>query len=151
MAYIFLKEDVSNRLWLVSIAGLVGIIIACNPRYLGFNTNILLLVLSSILMASLDIVNKKYVIRESILGMMFYSSLITTMVSLIPVYIYWTTWQMPTLNNLFFLLILGLGSNLVLFLLLRSFRILKVSILAPFRYLELFFSIGLGYLVFGST
>ena len=51
---------------------------------------------------------------------------------------------------LFYLMVLGVGSNLILFCLLKAFYLVKVSSVAPFRYLELLISIALGYLVFSE-
>lgn len=150
MASIFLKEKVSMKLYLLTMVGLFGIFVALKPYDITLNMDMLLLVTAAILFASLDIINKKYIIKETMLSMLFYSSVITTLLALIPVLINIKSWQTPSMIDLFYLMILGLGSNLILFCLLKAFYLVKVSSLAPFRYLELLVSIALGYLVFGE-
>ncbi len=150
LAPIFLGEKVSLKLWVVTIISLIGIIITLNPSNFNFNTDSLLFVVATVLFASLDIINKKYVIKESMLSMLFYSSLVTTILGLFPVVINWRVWQMPKATDLFYLMILGAGSNAILYCLLKAFRLVKASSVAPFRYLELLFSLGLGYIVFND-
>ena len=150
MAPIFLKEKVSMKLWILTMVGLVGIVVTLNPHHVSFNADMLLLVVAAILFASLDIINKKYIVKETMLSMLFYSSVITTLLALIPVLIHIKSWQTPAMIDLFYLMVLGVGSNLILFCLLKAFYLVKVSSVAPFRYLELLISIALGYLVFSE-
>ena len=76
---------------------------------------------------------------------MYPSSLITTIISIIPLVL---NWKIPTFEDLFLLLILGAGSNVILFCLLKAYKIITVSSVAPLRYLELIFSIILGNIIF---
>ena len=57
---------------------------------------------------------------------------------------------MPTNRDIFYFIILGIGSNFILFCILKAFNTVKASVLAPLRYLELIFSMLLGYLVFND-
>lgn len=148
MAPIFLKEKLSMKLWFFAIFGLIGIIVTLNPHSVNLNINVLLLVIAAILFASLDIINKKYIIKETMLSMLFYSSVTTTLLSLIPVLIHIKSRQPLIMIDLLYLIVLGAGNNLVLFCLLNTFYLIKVSKVAPFRYLELLISILLGYFVF---
>ena len=148
LAPIFLGEKVSMKLWVVTIIGLVGIMIILNPSRLSFNINSLLFVVATILFASLDIINKKYIIKESMLSMLFYSSLVTAILGSLAIFISTATWQTPKIRDLIYLMLLGFGSNAILYCLLKAFRLVKASSVAPFRYLELLISLGLGYAVF---
>ena len=150
LAPIFLGEKVSIKLWIATIVGLIGIIITLNPGDFNFNTDSLLFVIATMLFASLDIMNKKYIIKESMLSMLFYSSLVTVILALFPILINWRMWQTPKITDLFYLMVLGIGSNAILYCLLKAFRLVKASSVAPFRYLELLFSLGFGYVVFND-
>ncbi|MBY0580645.1 MAG: DMT family transporter [Rickettsiales bacterium] len=145
LAATLLKEKVSIKLWVLSIIGLIGVVITLNPKGIEFNINSTYLIFAAGFFASLDIINKKYIIKESMLSMLFYSSLVTTIISMIPL-IY--NWKIPTFEDLFLLLILGSGSNAILFCLLKAYKIITVSSVAPLRYLELIFSIILGNIIF---
>ena len=150
LAPIFLGEKVSMKLWIVTIIGLIGIIITLNPSEFNFNTNSFLFVIATVLFASLDIINKKYIIKESMLSMLFYSSLVTTVLASFPIFMNRAIWQTPKASDLVYLMALGAGSNAILYCLLKAFRVVKASSVAPFRYLELLFSLGLGYVVFND-
>ncbi len=62
--------------------------------------------------------------------------------------VYFYNWITPTFNDLFYLFLLGITSNLILYCLLKSFKLIEVSSVAPYRYIELIFSAVLGYIIF---
>ena len=97
------------------------------------------------LFAILDIINKKIVTSEPIIIMLLYSSIVVAIISFIPMVLYW---ELPSIFDLFLLLILGINSNLVLFFILKAFILADISALAPYRYLELFVSGIASYLIF---
>lgn len=141
----FLKEKVTWQRWSVVIIGLLGIIITLNPNSGEFDIKILILLISALLFAILDIINKKIVTSEPMIIMLLYSSIVVASISFIPMVLYWET---PSIFDLFFLLILGINSNLVLFFILKAFILADISALAPYRYLELFVSGIASYLIF---
>jgi S-adenosylmethionine uptake transporter len=79
------------------------------------------------------------------LSMLFYSALVTTILSLYPALQFWST---PTIHELILLAILGTGSNLILYCLLKGFSMVNASAVAPYRYLELVLSAIFGFIIF---
>jgi len=147
LAVFFLKEDIIWQRWAVTIAGFIGIVVTLQPHAADFNPEVLIFVVAAIAFASLDIINKKFVVEESMISMLFYSAIITTMLSIAPAMLYWQT---PTYTELGLFLILGASSNLILFLILKAFALVDATALAPYRYLELIMSSSLGYMFFGD-
>ena len=145
LAPIFLKEKISLHLITATIIGFIGVLIILEPVSSDFNPYSLIMLISAFLFATLDIINKKYVAKESMLSMLFYSALITTIIAFFPAFYYWQT---ISLNELLICGCLGAGSNLILFCLLKSFNLVAASAVAPFRYLELIFSVILGFAFF---
>ncbi len=145
LAPIFLKEKVSGNLWSATIFGFVGVYFVLHPTTHDFNPFSLLMVMSAMLFAILDIINKKFVITETMLSMLFYSALVTATLAALPAYLYW----MP-MDYISWLLIvvLGAGSNLILYCILKAFSYVKASDVAPFRYLELVLSSVAGVFLF---
>ena len=141
----FLDETFNVIKVLVTIAGFIGIVIIINPASSDFNITSLMLVISAFLFASLDVINKKFISSESMLSMLFYSNLFAMLFSAAPGIYNWTS---PDAKTLLLLFILGAGANLILFCLLKSFSYIDVSAVSPYRYLELIFSISLGYIFF---
>lgn len=145
LAWIFLHEHIGWQRCVATILGFFGIIIVLNPSEVGFEPFALVLVLASLLFATLDIINKKFIIKESMLSMLFYSALIATLLSALPTYFVWET---PTLQQFSILLTLGISGNLILYCLLKAFSAMDASALAPFRYFELVISVIFGFLFF---
>ena len=147
LAPIILKESVPIKLWIITLISLVGIYITLSPHNIKFTSNSYQFVIAAILFATLDVINKKYITKETMLCMLFYSSLFTTIILFIPLS---NGFKIPAIRDIFCFIILGIGSNVILFCILKAFNIVKASVLAPLRYMELLFSISLGYLIFND-
>lgn len=148
LASIFLKEKVGLMRWFATIVGFIGIYIVLDPNSSSFHMHSLILLISALMFASLDVINKKYVIKETMLSMLFYSALATTVMSM-PFALY--KWVTPSIQELGLLFVLGGGANLILFMLLKAFALVDASAAAPFRYVELFLSVLLGYYFFNEV
>lgn len=145
LAPIFLKEQVTRPMWLATLMGFVGILFVLQPTYGSLQASALPFVLAALLFGLLDIINKKYVTQESMLCMLFYSTLVATVLLAYPAMY---AGPMPSQHALGWLLVLGVGSNLILYFLLKAFSLTSASSLAPFRYLELLIAMGVGYVLF---
>ncbi|AIF82066.1 hypothetical protein I862_07560 [endosymbiont of Acanthamoeba sp. UWC8] len=148
LAPLFLKEKVSLELWLATLIGFVGVYVTLNPHHASFNPYSLVLILAALMFASLDIINKKFVVQETMIGMLFYSALVTTLLGAYPAY---KVWVEPTAKEVMLLALLGVGSNLILYFILKAFTLVNASSLSPYRYLELVFSASIGYLLFAEV
>ena len=147
LASIFLQESVTWSMWIATLMGFGGIVLVLPPIHWSFSSTFVLFISAAMLFGLLDIINKKYVEQESMLCMLFYSTLTATLLLALPaMYV----GHMPTGYTLLWLLGLGIGSNLILYFLLKSFTLTTVSSLAPFRYLELLISTVVGYVFFGD-
>ena len=146
LARFFLKEQVSTKLWIVTIIGFLGVIITTNPQNMRFDLMSTVFVVASLIFAIIDIINKKYSNEESMLSMLFYSCLITAVLGLITVI---PVWQMPRTKDLILLSILGTLSNAILFCIIKAFRTIEVSKTSVLRYFELIISVVLAYFIFG--
>ena len=146
LAKIFLNEQVGWQRWAANLFGFIGILISIHPTGNAFNPMVLILILSTIMFAFLDIINKKLLIEdEDLLSMLFYSGLGTAVLGFIPALL---TWKTPTLKELFFLLLLGGGGSFLLFCLLKAFLATNVSALQSFRYSEFVLSAFFGLIIF---
>jgi len=145
LASFFLNENIIWQRWVVTVLSFIGIVVILNPRAIDFNPYTLIFVAASIAFSILDIINKKYVIEESILSMLFYSALVTAILSMSLTIYYWQT---PKLKEIALLFILGGSANLILFFILKAFTLSDITALAPYRYLELIFSSIAAYFIF---
>ncbi len=141
----FLNEMVIWQRWVVTFVAFVGLVINLTPSLEDFNLEVLIFVISAIAFAVLDVINKKYVIQESMISMLFYSAIITALFALPFAIKYWV---IPTIEELILLFVLGASTNLILFFLLKAFAIVDVTALAPYRYFELIISAIIAYIIF---
>lgn len=148
LASFFLKENIIWQRWVATILGFIGIALALGVTDNQFSTSSLIFIVSAIGFASLDIINKKFVIEETMLSMLFYSAIVTTMLSIIPAAMHWKT---PTLNQLVLFLILGASANLILFFILKAFSLIDATAVAPYRYTELLLSSFIGFFIFDES
>jgi S-adenosylmethionine uptake transporter len=146
LAVLFLHEKVSLSKWAATLLGFVGIILILNLKNIGqLRFSDFGLLLAAICFASLDIINKKYVAKESIFSMLFYSSLGIILLASPQTISYWVR---PTFGQILYLIGLGAGANLLLYFILLAFKRVDASTLAPFRYIEVIISSLLAYLFF---
>jgi len=157
MAAVFLKEKVGWQRTLATLVGFAGIFTVVYGSstdtdffnsLLTLNNGTWYLMFAALLFAMSDIVNKKYVSKESNLSMLFYIALGTAIFAFFPAKL---AFEMPTLKEFGLLFILGAGGNLILFFLLKAFSATDVSALAPYRYTELFFAGLFGFLFYSEV
>lgn len=160
MASAFLKERVGWQRSLATLTGFFGIFVIMlgsdqntdsiiafleSPDTDSETAGTWMLLGSVIAFAMSDIVNKKYVSKESNLSMLFYIALGTATLS---AFFVAPIWVMPTTAEFLSLFCLGAGGNLILFFLLKAFAATDVSSLAPYRYTELIFSGFFGFILY---
>lgn len=144
----FLNENIIWQRWFVTLFVFLGLLITLDTQSSNFNPKALIFVFAAICFAILDIINKKFVEKETMISMLFYSAIITAMLSLPFALMNWIT---PTAEDLILLFILGTSANLILFFLLKAFALVDATALAPYRYFELIISAFVAYLVFKET
>jgi len=148
MAPIFLGEKVKKSLWVATFLGFLGVYFVLNPHAEDFNVFSIVMLISALLFATLDIINKKFVSKESMLSMLFYSALFTTILGALPAYYYWRS--MSDIQILL-LAVLGAFGNLILYCILKAFAYVRASDVSPYRYLELVVSAFTGFVLFNEA
>lgn len=88
LAAFFLKEKILWPRWVIAIIGFIGLILALKPNVNDFSYRVLICIFSAICFATLDIINKKIIKKESMIPMLFYSSIVPTILS-IPLVVYY--------------------------------------------------------------
>lgn len=146
-AKITLGERIGKERWLASLGGFIGCLIIFDPFGQAFDPRSLVLLLSAICFATLDVMNKKYADSESTVSMLFYGS-VATCAWLAPKA--FSNWTPLTLTQWGLFGLLGTGANLLLFCLLRAFRWVDASATCPYRYSEFLLSAVVGLFVFGE-
>ena len=154
-ASLFLNERIGHARILATGIGFIGIFYIISNGFqltaltelLHQNTGNIYLMIAVVCFALSDIINKRYIIEESTLSMLFYLALGTSLISLTPALFSWVT---PNPGELLYLFLLSIGGNLILYCILKAFTATDVSALAPYRYVELIFATFFGWLIFNE-
>jgi len=154
LAYLFLGEKSDWRRVLSVGMGFLGVLIIAFfesrdggqvSRLFFFHSGIMYLFFGAILFAMSDIINKKMLGSENLLSLLFYFYFGTALIGLVPALL---VWQPVGYEQLIYLSILAIGGVLVLYCILKATNATEISSIAPYKYVELVFSVVIGYLLF---
>ncbi len=150
---LFLDETVRLYRWSAVILGLVGVIIISWPRLtllssgvdqkaaIGVGSAMLACLFAAIAMVQV----RKLVHTEQSATIVFYFSLSSTAIALCTLPF---GWVMPSPLQLGYLITAGICGGIAQILLTESYRHADMSVVAPFEYTSLIFSIAIGFFVF---
>jgi S-adenosylmethionine uptake transporter len=147
MAVFVLREQLDSARWLATLLGFLGLLIIVQPTGEAFRFVALIPISAAIMFAVSDLISKKMVASENTYNMMFYFSVGTTLAALVPAIYFW---RQPSLVEIAWLLLLGVGGNLIQAFLFLAFSATDASALMPFRYVEFLFAAGFGFLFFSE-
>ena len=145
LAVVFLKEIIGIKRIMAIILGFIGAIIVIDPVYSSINNGHILTLLSASVWSISLIIIKILGRTESSVTITSYMVLIMIPLSGIAAYFYWET---PTINDLIFLIIIGISGTSAQMLLAQALRQGDTSIIMPFDFLKLIWAVGIGYLFF---
>lgn len=146
-----LKEHSSRSRWITTSIAFVGLLIVLNPSDVSMHYAGVLLC-SALFFSLVDIYNKKYIAKESMINMLFYTALCALIFSIYPAVHHASCdfWD-GLWDNIGIILGLGIGANAMFYCLLKAFTYMEASALAPFQYCDFIVSAMMGYLFFGET
>ncbi len=152
---VYLKETVRLYRWTAVFVGLIGIAIIVWPRLTVFTTptgeisdlaiGALASLASCVFAAFATMHVRKLVSTERSATIVLYFSITCSIAGLATLPF---GWQWPTFEQWFFLIGAGIAGGIGQILLTEAYRYADVSVIAPFEYTSLVFSIIIGYVVF---
>jgi drug/metabolite transporter (DMT)-like permease len=144
----FLNEKVKAQHWLTILVGFAGVMIVIQPGAGVFNA-VALFPLGAAFCAAIYQTMTRPIARTVETKTMLYTAtlvgLVTTSVAL-PFF-----WQMPSLEQLLFLLAAACLGAMAHFLLIKAYQMAPASVVAPFSYSELIWASVLGFAAFGDV
>jgi drug/metabolite transporter (DMT)-like permease len=142
-----LGEQVGIRRWTAVLLGLVAVLIIIRPGFGMAHWAMTLPVVTAGCFAVYQIATRILSRSDSAATTYFYSALVgiaVTTIFVIP------EWETPDLVQWLGLAVLGAFGGFSHYLLIRAFAVAPASLLAPFSYAQMVWSIGVGYLWFGD-
>ncbi|MEQ1901075.1 MAG: DMT family transporter [Devosia sp.] len=159
MGAVFLGEDVKAYRWSAVIAGLIGVAIIIWPRLTLFSGGATveglhpdwgaISALAGCLFAAIAFLQiRRLVATERSSTIVFYNSISCTLFALLTIPF---GWVMPSPTTAAMLIGAGICGGIAQVALTESFRHADMSLVAPFEYTSLVFSLIIGYLAFGDV
>jgi len=142
-----LGEQVGLRRWAAVGVGFVGALIMIRPTGFQFQTLLLIPLGTALATALRDIVTRKVTATDSSTAILFYSMVGVTLSGLLSMPFQWRAYDWAD-THMF--LAAGLLGGMAHYLMIQSFRYAEVSVVSPFKYVNVIWAIILGYLVFGD-
>jgi len=125
--------------------GFIGAIIVIDPVYSSIKIGHLYTLLSASVWSISLIIIKVLGRTESSVTITSYMVLIMIPISGVAAYFHW---QAPTINDLWYLLLIGISGTSAQMLLAQALREGDTSIIMPFDFLKLIWAVGIGYVFF---
>ena len=143
----FLGERVGLRRWIAVLIGLLSVLMILRPGGVSFQLAMLLPLGSSLCWAMGLILTRLMRDSEEPLTVLDWSSLVGV-VAVLP--LVWSVWVTPNASQWTILILLGVFNGLGQYLVIRAFMLASASLLAPFSYSIIIWSMLIGLIIFNS-
>ena len=147
VAFLFLGERISGRHSAAIVFGFLGILLIARPGTSSFQPTALVAASGALLGVFVIVIIKKLAATERTMVIMFYYTMWTTLLSLIPALFVWKT---PTIRELTFLLAIGCIGVAGQGLITHGFGLGEATVTVPFDYLRLVYATVFGIFLFGE-
>ena len=147
VAILMLGERVGPRRWIATVVGFAGVLIVLQPGADTISIGGLLAIFAALLFAISMALVRLLARSESPLAIVFYMNLIMTPISLGPA-LWW--WQMPTMEQLGWLLGIGCVLTIAHFSMARALSIMEATAIVPLDFTRLPFAVAIGWFAFGE-
>lgn len=142
-----LGEVVGLRRWSAVAVGFIGALIVMRPGTGAFQVASLWVVASSSTWALASVLTRRIAGRDHAATTLLWSSSVGLLIVLLLLPL---VWVVPTAHDLVLCAALGFIASSGQFLLVQAYRHAGAATLAPFSYVQLAWSVGLGYLLWGT-
>ena len=146
-AALMLKERVRLRRWTATLLGFLGVMILLRPGMEVVSPAALVALGAAVLMAGAMVSVRSLAMSEHPAAIVIYFGLLVTPMSFVPALFVWTT---PSLELLFWFLLIGLTATAGQILMTRAFAAAEASAVMPFDFPRLIFVSLFGMMLFGE-
>ena len=147
LSILFLKEKVNSIQWFIVLIGYLGVLIMVRPVILDFTCIALIGLFGNFLTSCAILIANQISKKDLVNKILFYTSFLSFILMLGPGIYFW---ESPNNVEILLLSCLSVTGLLSQYCYLRAIRYAKVSVLAPFEYVRLIFSISFGFLLFNE-
>ncbi len=148
LAIFFLKEVVGVRRWSSVIVGFIGVLIIVRPEPENINAYALLAIASAFFVSCINILMRKLSQIEKPSTIMAYQSIIVILFMAGPAIYLWVT---PTLDEVFFIVVIGGLMSLMQWIFIQAFKVGEAAAIAPMEYARLLYAVFIGIVFFAEV
>lgn len=148
LAVLLLGERVRWRRWSATAVGFLGVLIMVRPGAGTFELGALLALAMALGIAIASSMVKRLPVGETPAMMLFWFSLIATLLSA-PLAI--AVWRAPTLDQWLLLIVIGVFGVAAQSLIIRAYKVGEATFVAPFDYSKLVIAVLVGYFAFSEV
>jgi drug/metabolite transporter (DMT)-like permease len=146
-AKVFLHENVTARQWFAVCVGFAGVLIICRPSS-GLNVEGVWYALAAALCNSFyQTLTRKFSGQDRPEVQLFFTGLVGAAAMSASLPMWWQPFSVELAHGLAFV-VLGVAGALGHWLLVKAYEAAPASVLAPWMYLQLVFSLALGWIIF---
>jgi drug/metabolite transporter (DMT)-like permease len=147
LAPLTLGERVGWHRWCAVAVGFAGVLVIARPAGGSLSIAFLLPLITVVANGVRDIITRRMSTTERSTATVAFTTVIVILVGLATVPFAWVT---PNLVDLGIIAVGGLLFGTAHFLYIEAFRMAEATVVAPFRYFNLVWATGFGFLLFGT-
>jgi drug/metabolite transporter (DMT)-like permease len=147
LAIPLLGESVGLRRWSSVFVGFCGALVVVRPGVDSFEFGMIFLLIAALTNALYQINTRKVRVYDSPITSLLYTGVFGAILTSLVVPFFWA-W--PTLEHWCIFLFLGIAGSVSHLCLIRAFRVVPASVVAPFGYTSLVWAVGFGFIIFGE-
>ena len=147
LSVLFLGEKVGVHRWGAVIMGFIGVMIIIRPGMGIVHWAVILPLITALFWANYQITTRILSRTDGALTTLFYTAAGGLFFTTFAV---WLDWVTPTFKQWFIFACLGFLGTMGHYFLIKAFELAPASMLAPFNYTSILWSIFLGYVLFGD-
>lgn len=144
---LFLNEKVGWRRWSAIAVGFIGVLLIVRPGLEAFNIYSINILAAVVFAAARDLVTKQAPKDISSLSLTFSTAIAITVSGAFATF-FFAEFKPPTNTEIGWLFASALLLSAAYFFIVSAMRVGEVAIVAPFRYTNLLWAIGLGIIIF---
>jgi len=148
LAVPMLGETVGWRRWAATLVGFLGVLVIVRPGSSAFEWALLVPVAAAFVNGLRDVLTRRLAHTDTSLSILFWSSVIV-IVTTLPLALA-GDWKAVNWPDAWLLLLAGLLNTGAHFLIVEALRIGQASVISPYRYSALLWSVIIGYLIWGD-
>ena len=148
IAWIWLREPVAAAVRAAILIGFAGVLFILKPGFGMFQPAALVGLGAGVLSAMAMVTIRRMSPTEPAMRILFYFTLVSTLVSIVP--LTWS-WQTPAPTALLSMALLGLLATAGQFLLTKGYSFAPAAQVGPFTYANVIFAALIGWIVWGET